>query len=58
MPVFFSLLFQFPDFAGQSLQIGLEVGVVLLYLYLNSAKIPRKRDERPLRTLGSQLRQL
>lgn len=56
--MFFSLLFQFPDFTGQSLEIGLKAGVVLLYLYPNSAEIPRKSDERSVRTLGSQLRQL
>lgn len=56
--MFFSLLFQFPDFARQSLQIGLEVGVVLLYLYRNSTEIPSKRGQRPIRTLSSQLRQL
>lgn len=54
--MFFSLLFQFPDFTGQSLEIGLEVGVVLLYLYRNSAEILKKSDERSIRTLGSQLR--
>jgi hypothetical protein len=53
--VFLRLLFQFPDFARQCLQIGLEVGVVLLYLCPNSARVPTERDQR---TLGRKLRHL
>jgi hypothetical protein len=44
-----SLLFQLADFAGQSLEIRLEVGVVLLDLYRNSAG--RKSDGGSDRTL-------
>jgi len=39
VPVFLSLLFQLTDFAGQSLEIRLEVGVDLLDLCQNSARI-------------------
>lgn len=36
--MFLGLLFQFADFAGQSLEIRLKVGVVLLDLYQTSAR--------------------
>ena len=39
------LLFQFTNFTGQSLEIRLEVGVVLLYLCQISARIRGKRGK-------------
>ena len=45
VPVLLGLLFQLADFTGQSLEIRLEVGVVLLDLCQNSAKIRGKRDK-------------
>ena len=40
--MFLGLLFQLADLAGQGLEIRLEVGVVLLDLYQNSAEIRRE----------------
>ena len=53
--MFFSFLFQFPDLAGQGLQIRLEVGIVLLDICRNLAEIEGGRgDEISNRTLGSE----